>query len=414
MTAQPHVTVVGAGIVGIACALELRKQGHAVTVIDRVPPGEGCSFGNAGLLAASSISPLAGPGTLLKVPRWLMDPEGPLFIQWRYLPRLMPWLLRYARAGASGDRLAVARALKTLTAPTVELYEDLVAMVGAPDLVRRSSYLYAYADRRRFEADRSEFEFRRAEGFEIDVLEGDVAQQAEPALAPAYRYGYLARDHGFTVNPHRLVTTLADHFRAVGGAVEQADVRALEMRDGGVRRLVTDRGGLDVDRLVVCAGAYSAILAKMLGDRIPLDTERGYHVTLSEPGVMPRIPVMNGDLKALTTPMEMGLRCAGTVELASVDAPPNYARAAMLLRLVRRMYPGVGDGPYTQWMGCRPTVPDSLPVIGRARNASNAFYAFGHQHLGLTCAPATARIVAQIAAGRQPNVEVEAFSPRRF
>jgi len=408
------VTIIGAGIVGVNCAIALAKAGHGVTVIDREETGDGCSFGNAGILAASAFEPLASPDTLLKVPGWLLDPDGPLFIQWRCLPRLLPWLVRYAKDGVFGDRKTQCDGLHSLMSPSVELYRQLAQEAGAPDLVRQSGGLYAYSDFKKFSKDLSGFEARRDRGFNFVQLNRSEIAEQEPHLAPKYHWAYMVDDYGWVTNPNRIVKVLAAYAEKLGATFEKADVLDMEIGSNGPTALVTDQGARQVDRLLIAAGAFSHKLSAQVGDPVPLETERGYHVTIENPGVMPSMPIMDTEIMAWITPMEMGLRCAGTVELASLDAPHNERRAQVLLRLAKRMMPEVDISTYTSWMGCRPTLPDSLPVIGRATSFDNVFYAFGHQHLGLTGAPATARLIAEIVAGRNPNQDISAFRVDRF
>lgn len=409
-----HVTVIGAGIVGVNCAIQLAKSGNQVFVLDREEPGDGCSFGNAGLLAASAFEPLASPDTLLKVPGWLMDPEGPLFIQWRYLPRLLPWLVRYAKDGVFGNRQAQCDGLHSLMSPSVELYRQLAGEAGAPDLVRQSGALYAYSSFKKFNKDRGGFEARRERGYSYAELGREEIAEQEPHLADQYRWAYRIDDYGWVTNPGRVVKVLAAYAEKLGVTFETADVLDLEIGPEGPTALITDKGTRPVDKLLIAAGAFSHRLSARIGDKVPLETERGYHVTIENPGVMPSMPVMDNEMKAWITPMEMGLRCAGTVELASLEAPPTERRALNLLRLAKRMMPEADISSYTTWMGRRPTLPDSLPVIGRATSCANVFYAFGHQHLGLTGAPATARLVSEIIAGRAPNQDISAFRADRF
>ena len=409
-----HVTIIGAGIVGVNCAIALAKAGHGVTVIDREDPGDGCSFGNAGLLAASAFEPLASPDTLLKAPGWLLDPDGPLFIQWRHLPRLLPWLVRYARDGVFGDRKTQRDGLHALMSPTVELYSQLAKEAGAPDLIRQSGALYAYSNHAKFKKDQAGFDARRDRGYSFRQLNGAEIAAVEPDLSRKYQWGYLIDDYGWVANPGRLVKVLAAYAETLGATFEKADVLDMEIGPDGPEALITDQGIRPVEKLLIAAGAFSHKLSARIGDVVPLETERGYHVTIENPGVMPSMPVMDNELKAWITPMEMGLRCAGTVELASLDAPHNERRAQVLLRLAKRMMPDADISTYTSWMGRRPTLPDSLPVIDRARSCANVFYAFGHQHLGLTGAPATARLIAEVVAGRSPNQDISAFRVDRF
>ncbi|MBT4889685.1 MAG: FAD-binding oxidoreductase [Rhodospirillales bacterium] len=414
MSDHPHVTIIGAGIIGINCAIALLKTGCKVTVIDRLPPGEGCSFGNAGLLAASAYEPLASPSTMLEVPGWLLNPESPLVIRWRHFPRLLPWLMRYGLAGMFGGGVKVEDALYHLMAPSVEYYQQLAAEAGAPDLVKAGGALYAFSSLKKIEAERAGFEARRKRGFRVTELSAHEMFEHEPHLSRHYKGGFLANDYAHVINPGRMVTSLADYACRLGAVIEQADILDIEIGTNGPTHLVTDTGKREIDRLVIAAGAYSHQLTAKLGDKLPLETERGYHVTIENPGVMPTVPVMDDVLKAWVTPMEMGLRCAGTVELADLESPPSEKRQEMLVRLAKRMVPDIDTSNYTGWMGRRPTLPDSVPVIGPATSFTNVFYAFGHQHLGLTGAPATGRLVAQLVNGEIPNFDISAYRANRF
>ncbi len=409
-----HVTIIGAGIIGINCAVSLRKAGYDVTVIDRLPPGEGCSFGNAGVLATSAFEPLAGPDTLLKVPGWLLNPDSPLFIQWRHLPRLIPWLAQYARAGMFGDFNAACEALFPLMAPSLELYSQLTAEAGVPELVSRCGGLYVYKNKQQFELAGAGFQRRRERGFDFMALDHTDIRDQEPALSSDYKWAYLVRDYAHIVNPKRLVDALATYAGSLGAEIDVDDVLDVEMGSEGPKTLVTGKGNRPLDKLVIAAGAYSHHLCAKFGDKVPLETERGYHVMINEPGLLPSMPIMDNDVKAWITPMEHGLRCAGTVELASLDAPENHRRAQVLLRLAKRMVPALNVTDYSVWMGRRPTLPDSIPVIGPATHVSNVFYAFGHQHLGLTGAPATANLITELVAGRRPNRSLSAYRADRF
>jgi len=409
-----HVTVIGAGIVGITCAYDLRKEGHDVTVLDREPPGQGCSFGNAGLLARSSFMPVGGPGTLLAVPGYLLDPLGPLAIRWSYLPRMLPWLLRYIRSCAADNVHAAAAALQVLTDPTVDEFEKLAAEIGRSDLVQVSDYLYVFESQKAFGKMDAEIRFREAKGTKVERLVGDQIHVLEPDLADRYRYAYQILDHGFTYDPEGLVKALAEAFVRAGGEIRQCEVRDVEIGPDGPTGVVTDQGTLAVEKLVVAAGAFSGPFAERVGAPVPLDTERGYHVTLPDPGVRVSRPIMSGEGHFLVTPMAMGLRIAGTVEFAGVHAPPNYARARVLLTHGRRMFPGLNTDDHTEWMGRRPTLPDSLPVIGHAPKFANVVLAFGHQHVGLTCAPRTAKIVSDLIGGRTPNIDLSPYRADRF
>jgi D-amino-acid dehydrogenase len=409
-----RVTVIGAGIVGMASAVHLQRDGHDVTVVDRLPPGEGCSFGNAGIFATASMIPVSTPGLIRKVPKFLLDPLGPLSMRWSYFPRMVPWLLSFLRNG-SMDRLApIADALATLLAASVEAHQRLAADTGAEEWIRPCPYILAYESAAAFESDRILWEMRRQRGARFDLLDDQALHEMEPNLAQGFRFAVNLHDHGHALDPARLVKALAEHFSRQGGTILCRDVTDIEVGPEGPKRLLTTEGPIDIDILVIAAGAWSGRLTKRLGDTVPLEAERGYHVTIRNPGVAPTNPVANAKGKFVATPMEPGLRVAGLVEFGGLEAPPTAARHEALLTHVRRMFPGIDTSDVTTWMGHRPSLPDSLPVIGPSSAFPSVFYAFGHQHVGLTGGPRTGELIADMVSGRTPNIDMTPFSVGRF
>ena len=412
------VLVIGAGIVGIVSACFLQRAGYHVAVIDPESPGEGASFGNAGCLNGSSVVPVAMPGILSQVPRWLLDPEGPLAIRWRYLPALAPWLFHFVRASTRENVEAQAKALRPLLSQSVDDYRSLVQEAGADGLIHRLGHLFAYRSDAAFQKDSAAMRLREANGIVIEELSADELRQLEPHLSRDYVRGRLISENGHCSNPLRLVTTLAELLVRNGGEIRRERALDFVIVDGRVTGVRTDAGVRPAATIVIAAGAFSKALAAKLGDNVPLDTERGYHVMIRDPEVMPRIPTMSVDDKFVVTPMETGLRFAGTVEFAGLDAPPDWNRAQVLLKQGLAMYPGLArDLPeerLSRWMGFRPSMPDSLPVIGPATRAANAFYAFGHGHVGFAGAAMTGRVIADLVSGKPPPIDAAPFSPTRW
>ena len=409
-----RVAVIGAGICGVCCATFLRRAGHEVTLVDRQPPGEGCSFGNAGSLSSSSMVPEPAPGLWMDVPGWLGDRDGPLTIRWRYLPRLVPWLWRFLAAGNAAHVARAATALHDLHAATLDLHTRLAAEAGVPDLVREVDYLHVYPSEQSYRASESDWHLRARHGVRFTLLTAGEVHEVEPELSPHYRRGVLVHEQGYTTNPSRLVKAYAAQFQREGGVLRRAEVRDFETAGDRVTRLLTEAEPIEADAVVIAAGAWSRVLLERLGLRIPLDTERGYHVTVADPGIEIRRTVMESERKFLATPMEMGARFAGTVELASVDAEPDYRRADAILRLARRMYPRLQIGSVSKWMGCRPAMPDGLPVIGPSPRHANVWLAFGHGHTGMIGSPQTGRIIAGMLSGQPLNMDVTPFRADRF
>jgi D-amino-acid dehydrogenase len=417
-SAARRVGVIGAGMVGVCAASWLQRDGHSVFLIEPGNPGEGASFGNAGCFNGSSVTPAAMPGVMRNIPRWLIDPLGPLALRWSYLPSILPYLVRLVRSATPDKARAQAAALRPLLGPTVPLVRELAREAGAEDLIHQRGHLYVYRSAEALAKDGFAWALRRESGVEVDAFDADELRQLEPTLSRDYVRGLLVRENGHTSDPFALVTRLVEHFRRQGGEIVRA--RALGFRLDGRRltAICTDIGELPADAAIVCAGAYSKPLAAALGDRVPLETERGYHLMIRDPEVMPRIPTADADGKFVATPMAAGLRFAGTVELAGLAAPPDWRRARNLLAQGRRMLPGLSadhpDERISMWMGHRPALPDSLPVLGPSRASPDVIYAFGHGHVGMTAAPMTGRIIADLVAGRPPSIAIAAFDPARF
>lgn len=409
------IAVVGAGIVGVSTACYLLRDGHRVTLVDRDGPGEGASKGNAGAISPGSCVPLAMPGTLAKVPRWLLDPDGPLVVRPSYFPKAAPWLLRFALAGRESRIAAIADALRALHGLTFESYAPLLAAAGAGHLIRRSGCLVVYRSRQTFEASAREWAVRRERGVRVEVLDAAALRQMEPALSPALACGVFLPEHGYTTDPYRLVRVLADRFVADGGAFRKVEARGLRARAGnGVELVTADGMTAGFEKVVLAAGAWSGTLATAMGLRLPLETQRGYHVNLADAGIAPRIPVASAEGKFYVTPMEGGLRVAGTVEFAGLHAAPDFSRARRLLAQLKILYPDARTEPFSEWMGHRPCFPDSLPVIGPIPGVADVILAFGHGHNGMTSGPVTGRLVADIVAGRVPPIDLGPYRPDRF
>ena len=411
---RANITVIGAGIVGIATASYLRRDGHDVTVVDMRPPGEYCSFGNAGILSPGSCVPLATPGVLWNVPGYLADPMGPLTVRWSYLPRAMPWLLRFLAASNSQRVARIADALRSLLKQTFEAYEPLVEHAGVGDLIRRTGYVVVYGTRKGYASDATAWRLRRERGVAMEELGSAEIKRRVPQLAGDYEIGLYLPEQGYCANPERLTKSLAAQFVRDGGKILQRKVLDIEVGAEGPRALVTDAGKVPVEALVVCAGAHSNEFSAKLGDPVPLEAERGYHVTYSDPRVELPLPVFMPEYKFFVTPMEMGLRIAGQSEFAGIDAEPNYGRADILAKHMQRIFPAISVANTTKWMGRRPSMPDSMPVIGRATRFGNVYYGFGHGHVGLCGAAPTGRIIADLVSGRAPSIDVAPFSASRF
>ena len=406
--------VAGAGIVGICAALELATRGFEVQVVDRDPPADGASYGNAGVICNWSCSPTSVPGVLRSVPKWLLDPDGPVRVRAMYLPRMLPWLWEFVKAGRPKRLQAIADAMFTINQPSLDMFQTWLADDGDSSLIVPSDYVHVYRSAEKASLNQTEWRLRLERGATIDVLDSDPLHEMEPDLSPEYTHAVVVRGQGRAVNPGRLGKALARKAEGKGVRFSRAEMKRVRPRDGGGAILDTDNGALEADKVVVCAGAWSNRLLEGLGLRIPLEAERGYHALFSDPGVTLNNTVHDGEGKYALNSMEMGLRCAGTAEFAGIDAAPDYQRARRFARLAKRVVPQLNVESMDLWMGRRPSLPDSVPCIGPLPQHPDIIVGFGHGHLGLTGAPMTGRIVAAVAAHERLNIDLTPYRVDRF
>ncbi|MEW5423228.1 NAD(P)/FAD-dependent oxidoreductase [Amorphus sp. 3PC139-8] len=410
-----HIAIVGTGVVGACTAGWLQRDGHTITFVDPREAGEACSFGNAGSLSPSACLPVGMPGMWRNIPKWLLDPEGPLVIRAHYLPRILPWLLQFMQASTEKEVVRIATAVRNLLRPVFEAYEPLAQRAGASSLIRRNGCLYVYSSRESARRWKWGMDLRRNLGVEMREVDSDELAELEPALKGTFRFGQFASDNGSTPDPSALVKAIYGQAIKDGATHVRSSVTGFELTGGVVDRLVLDDGErLEVDGVVLAAGAWSARLSRQLGARIPLESQRGYHVTVADPNVILERNVMAVEHNIMVNPMHSGLRLAGTVEFAGLNAPPRYERAESLLRKGNDLFPGLHGSRESYWMGHRPCLPDSLPVIGLAPKADNAFLGFGHGHVGMCGGATTGREIANLVSGRDPEVDLSPFSPTRF
>ena len=410
-----HLAVIGTGIIGVCTGAWLLRDGHRVTFVSSVPPGEACSFGNAGSMSPSACLPVGMPGMWKQVPGWLADAHGPLTIRPAYLPKLLPWLVRFVRHSSPAEVTRIATALRGLLAPIFECYDPLLEHAGAEALVKRSGCLYVYSTHEAARRWQWGMQLRRSLGVAMRDVEADELDALEPDLKGRFRFGILAPENGSTVDPEQLVKALHARALADGAQMVAGEVTGFERRAASVQALkLADGKRIECDGVIVAAGAWSGGLTQALGLSIPLETQRGYHVTVQSNNLALRHTVMAMEYNLMVNPMAMGLRLAGSVEFAGLGPAPNYARADVLLTKGRELFPHLDTTRSSRWMGHRPCLPDSLPVIGRAPRIENVWLAFGHGHVGMCAGASTGREVAHLVAGRTPQIDLAPFRPDRF
>lgn len=420
-SAKRHVVVIGAGAIGAMSALHALDQGLQVTIVDPGQPGgeHASSYGNAGWLSSHSILPPSEPGVWKKVPGFLADPLGPVSIRWRYLPRTLPWLLRYLLAGSTEARItAAAKSLRTLLAGAAPLHQQIADQAGVAELIELRGLLHVYRSRADFENDARGWRIRRGLGITWQELSAEELRQREPDLDPGYGFGVFINEAGHCRNPGAYIAALVKHACDRGARLNVTKATGFRFDGKRLAAVRTESGEIVCDAAVIAAGAQSKMLAAQAGDNVPLETERGYHAMIEHPEGRPRTPMMIMDRKVIATQTEHGLRVAGQVEIASFDAAPDWRRAEIMRELALQLFPALPrDLPASRvryWLGRRPSMPDGLPCIGTATRSADIIHAFGHGHIGLGTSARTGRVVAQLVVGETPEIDLTPFSAQRF
>ncbi|MGY8631874.1 FAD-binding oxidoreductase [Bradyrhizobium sp. 14AA] len=415
-----RIAVIGAGIVGAATAWELIKDGHSVTLIEPSEPGgpQAASYGNGAWISPASIVPMSMPGLWRKVPGFLLDPNGPLVLRWTALPSLAPWLLRFLAAGWTVQKVErTARVLASILNDGPQRHAVLAEEIGRPDYIRRSGLLYAYRNREAFEEEAFAWRLRSENGVRWTELDAGELRRREPDLSPGYRFAALVEEGAHCTDPGAYVAAIVKAVCARGAVLRKASANGFVVTKGRLEAVTTDHGRIDCDRAVICAGIYSKALARAAGDHVSLASERGYHGVIASPRAGPRLPIMPSDGRMANTPTAAGLRLSGQVELAHVDAEPDWARVDILVQHALKTYPGLGPLErltIARWMGHRPSTPDGRPVIGASPASPDIFHAFGHGHIGLASGPITGRIIADLICGREAPIDLPPFAISRF
>lgn len=409
------VAVIGGGVVGISCALTLQSQGQEVTVIEPGPVGEGASWASCGCIAVGEIVPLSQPGMLMKVPGWLLRPEGPLALRPASALRLMPWFTRFTANARRSKMRSIAADLARLTFAATDDFKAQLDDIGQQELLVERPVIKLFDN----EADRTvmvpAFELARELGCTIDEVSGREAHERDPAIAPDFKYAALLRDWSFVTDPKRLVEALHRAFVSRGGKVVSGAAENFEREDRRVNAVcLRDGRVMQADEFVLAAGTHSRGLAQRLGVPLQLEGVIGYSTALHDSGCDLKHTVFYAKGGFGITPYEDALAVAGTIEFADLSAKPNWNRAGILVKRAKRVLPGLRTGNSERRMGRRPFTPDTRPIIGRSERLMNVTFATGHGQLGLTLGATTARLVADEIAGRKPSIDIQAFSPDRF
>ncbi|TKB57339.1 NAD(P)/FAD-dependent oxidoreductase [Ferrimonas aestuarii] len=409
--AKGHFLVVGAGIIGLSHAWGLQKLGYQITLIDRKPPGNGASKGNAGHFATEQVFPLADPSLLPQVPSMLMDPLGPFRIKMGYLPKIVPWLARFVCNMLPARRVHNQKVISELNRTALKDWQLLLDEIGRPDLMTINGSLSVFEQTPISTQYRLANRFSRA-GVACERLSAEQVAELEPALSSNVTGALWFPQTGHTFDPHQVCKALFDALMEKGARFVESEVETVS---GRAEVNLTNGTWLKGDNLLLATGAWSKPFAAQLGHKVPLDTERGYHLMLPHDSGLSR-PVASMERKFIITPMAGGTRLAGTVEFAGLSAPMQPRRADVLLPHGKALLPNLDsrleDGE--RWMGFRPSLPDSLPVVGRSDSYPQCYFAFGHQHLGLTQAASSAQLLQKIVTGSVAGFLEQSVSANRF
>jgi len=406
--------VVGAGIVGTAIAHDLQKRGRQVVLVDRDAPGQGASFGNMASIAVTEFMPASRPSVWRQIPGWMLDPEGPVRVRPSYMPKLVPWFLRFIAASRPSRLRELEAQGAALCARALDDTLDLLRETGLQDQISDEGCLSLYTDEAEFKADRDHIEILERFGFPHEVIGRQAIKALEPELSDAIGMAVLFPQNRSMKDPYKLVLALAERFTALGGRLEAGEVTGFTRSDRIREVVLKDGRRLPADEVVICAGAFSGRLSAMLGEPIPLETERGYHTQIMAPGISMKHSIIWPARAFMVTPTAGGIRVGGTVEMAGLDAAPDYRRSKVTVKRAKEALPNLRCEDFTEWMGHRPALPDTVPILSASARTKGVFYATGHGHLGLTYAATTARLMGELVTGAKPVVDLTPYRVNRF
>ena len=408
------VAIVGAGIIGVCIALELVERGLQVAIFDPADVCSKTSYGNAGVISPWTCVPQSLPGLWKQLPAWLVRPDGPVSIRPGYVPQFLPWALRFMAAGKA-DRLdPIADAMFALSKGSVDAYKRRLAGTGKAHLVRDSIYVHVYRDPAAASLDHLGWQMRQNRQVPVDYINADELRIIEPELADEFKAAIIIKRQGRASDPAGIGIALAEKSVACGATHIKSQVKEIRPDNGQGCQVVTDRRTYQVGKIVLAAGIWSRQLLVNFGFNLPLEAERGYHLLLRDPGIELNNSIMDADGKYVASSMDAGIRIAGTAEFSGLDTAPNYARARRFAKQARQLFPRINCDQPEEWMGARPSFPDSLPCLGEIPGLTGIVAAFGHSHYGLGMAPGTSTIIADCVTGRRPSADMAPYHIGRF
>ena len=406
------VAVIGAGIVGICSAYFLQKSGFKVTLVDHNKPGSMTSYGHACTFADYACIPVNSPTIFKDLPSLLLKQNGPLAVDFKYILKNLPWALSFLKNCRKNKVEYIASSLANFLSHSRLSYDQLFEEVDVSQYINNNETLYLYKTEKEFQAAKYSIDLRKKNNVKIKKLNAAEIHEIEPNIAQVYFCGLIFEGSRHTINPIKVSEKIFETFLQNGGSYINKKITLINNSVNGVT-ITSENNTFDFDKIIISAGSWSRELALMIGDKFPLDTERGYHVLFENEKKLISRPVGWSQSGFYLIQIEEGIRAAGTVEIAGLQKNPNPKRLKMIENESRKLIPTLGKVKST-WLGFRPTLPDSLPVIGQSTKNKNVFYAFGHQHIGWTLGAVTGKAITELVNNRNPNFDLSSFNPNRF
>ena len=410
------VGIIGSGIQGVCIGLQLIKKGIPVTLFDRHDPlskeYKPASYGNAGHFSPYAVLQFNRPDILYDVPKMLFSSYGPLALKWNYLPKMIKWFYHYFKNCNQESMLHTAKNMHQILSLSNDAYEEIFQEINTDGLVEKKGIIYIWTNKN-LKSRKLEIKIRNELGIKQKLLTQSEILKLEPNLSPVFDAGVIYESAMHARDPHEILKQIFKLFLKKGGKFIQTEIKSLEQRNINETIIKSENEEYIFEKSVISSGAYSKKLTDQLGENIPLDTERGYHVHFKNKDHLISRPVIFLDRGFGMTPMNQGLRAVGTVELGGLENPPSKKRIEYLCKCAKELLPKL-DQHQDEWLGFRPTLPDFLPILGPSLKNKNIIYAFGHQHLGWTLGAITGKIISGVIAGEKTNLDLSPYSSKRF
>ena len=409
---RKKIAIVGAGIVGISSGIYLAKRGCDVTLIDKDFQGKPASYGNASWLSSPSITPVLMPGIVKKIPKLLFSKDGPLFLRFPGFIKIIPFLLKYLTYANKNKVEHISKNLAYLLKDSVNEHKQLAEGTNATKWIEDSPFLFIYKNKNDFINDEYTWSLRKKHGFKLIEVEQEELRSLVPGLSSEYKFAIKIDNLGYISNSQNYLDDLLDGFKSLGGKLIQDEVLDISEKEDLVQVVGREKSVL-VEDIIISSGVYSDKFAKKFGVKVPIQSERGYHLELHETDIKLKYPIMNGYLKLAITPRPTGIRFAGLVEFGSLNSNPNPKAFELLMRNAKSMFPGIKFKTKQEWSGHRPSTVDSLPVIGSSSVNKKIHFGYGHHHIGLTGGPKTGKILSKTILRDNEKLDIESFNPSR-